>query len=197
MEVNFHKQTITNNRYCFLFFRQILENKAKLYNSLARRGSQLSERELEISKRTLVQFDKKQYPIENKISDEEYDSDEYEPARNSDDEWVEYTDVLGRTRKCLRKDLEYMKRKDEDLSKCVESLGQRIRNEPQKYIKESKENTDKITNENDVKELSEENELLSSDMRRELLRREWEKQEQELLNKKNIHYQDILFNGKF
>jgi hypothetical protein len=44
-------------------------------------------------------------------------------------------------------------------------------------------------------ELSEENELLSSDMRREMLRRQWEKEEEELRNKSNIHYQDILFNG--
>lgn len=34
-------------------------------------------------------------------------------AATADDEWVEYLDDLGRTRKCLRKDLPYMKAREE------------------------------------------------------------------------------------
>lgn len=54
---------------------------------------------------------------------------------------------------------------------------------------------EKTENATDSIPISEENELLSSDMRRELLRKEWEKEEEALRDKSNIHYQDILFNG--
>lgn len=41
--------------------------------------------------------------------------------------------------------------------------------------------------------------LLSEDMRRELARQEWEKEEEEAINKPigPVHYQDIRFDGKF
>lgn len=41
--------------------------------------------------------------------------------------------------------------------------------------------------------------LLSEDMRRDLARQEWEKEEEEAMNKPigPVHYQDIRFNGKF
>lgn len=41
--------------------------------------------------------------------------------------------------------------------------------------------------------------LLSEDMRRELARQEWEKEEEEAMNKPIglVHYQDIRFDGKF
>ena len=41
--------------------------------------------------------------------------------------------------------------------------------------------------------------LLSEDMRRELARQEWEKEEEEAMNKPigPVHYQDIRFDGKF
>lgn len=42
-------------------------------------------------------------------------SDCYE-SKCEDDDWVEYTDCLGRTRKCLKKDLEFIKQKDIKLS---------------------------------------------------------------------------------
>jgi hypothetical protein len=40
-------------------------------------------------------------------------------------------------------------------------------------------------------------ELMSSDMKRELLRQKWEQQEEQLRNKTDIHYQDVLFDGKY
>lgn len=55
----------------------------------------------------------------------------------------------------------------------------------------------KQVEEKEVKEdtYNESSELLSTDMRRELLRKQWEKEEEEIKNKTNVHYQDILFNG--
>jgi hypothetical protein len=40
-------------------------------------------------------------------------------------------------------------------------------------------------------------ELMSGDMRRELLRQKWEQQEEQLRKKTDIHYQDVLFDGKY
>jgi hypothetical protein len=40
-------------------------------------------------------------------------------------------------------------------------------------------------------------ELMSGDMKRELLRQKWEQQEEQLRNKTDIHYQDVLFDGKY
>lgn len=121
-----------------------------MYNSLAGK-KHFSERDKEITKRCLVQFDKKEKTHDEKIINEveEYDSD-YE-AKNPEEEWVEYVDYLGRTRQCQRRDLELMQQKDTDLKPA--------------------ETTDLSKN-----------------------RQEWEKQEQDLLNKQNIHYQDLLFN---
>jgi hypothetical protein len=42
-----------------------------------------------------------------------------------------------------------------------------------------------------------EHELMSGDMKRELLRQKWEQQEEQLQNKTDIHYQDVLFDGKY
>jgi len=36
-------------------------------------------------------------------------------AESGDGEWVEYVDSLGRSRRCLREDLEEMERRDRDL----------------------------------------------------------------------------------
>lgn len=38
--------------------------------------------------------------------------------------------------------------------------------------------------------------LLSRDMQRELMRQKWEEQEIALIGKNNVHYQDVLFDGK-
>lgn len=101
---------------------------------------------------------------------------------------VEYTDCLGRTRKCLRKDLEYLKSNDAALKSKVES--------------KDVDNAEKVDNseknkpvEEEIKEFDDSSELLSGDMRRELQRKQWEIEEDELRDKNNIHYQDILFNG--
>lgn len=100
-------------------------------------------------------------------------------------------DCLGRTRTCLRKDLSYLKSKDKDLKLIVDEKkrsGKRSPSPPPRTPTPPPES---------LGELTEDNELLSSDMRREMLRRQWEKEEEELRDKSNIHYQDILFNGSF
>lgn len=99
-------------------------------------------------------------------------------------------DCLGRTRKCMRKDLEFLKSKDEELRKAAgDREGVRTKEVPkmqEKPAETEKENA----------EFSENSEMLSADMRSQLIRRKWEKQEEELTRKSDIHYQDVLFDGK-
>ena len=42
--------------------------------------------------------------------------------KSPDDEWVEYTDALGRSRKCLKKDLPDLVRNDKELYKYREEV---------------------------------------------------------------------------
>lgn len=101
---------------------------------------------------------------------------------------MEYVDCLGRTRKCLRKDLSYIKERDSDLKSNMNSDGE---------VNDKKvEETPNITNtENSTPHFDENSELLSKDMRTELLRQKWEDEEEELRKKSDLHYQDILFDG--
>lgn len=99
-------------------------------------------------------------------------------------------DCLGRTRKCMRKDLEFLMSKDEELRKAAgDREGVRDKDEVKKQEKLAE-------TENEKTEFTENSEMLSADMRSQLIRRKWEKQEEELRQKSDIHYQDILFDGE-
>lgn len=89
---------------------------------------------------------------------EEAEKQAVKPAE-PEEEWVDYVDQYGKSRTCLRRDLE-------DLQGQVRPL--------------------KVTAEA---------ELLSEDMKRELLRQKWEQEEEELLNRPAgpIHYSNVQF----
>ncbi|KAF5290891.1 hypothetical protein FQA39_LY14571 [Lamprigera yunnana] len=180
--------------------REVLEAKAKLYEKLSRQLN-FTDEELEHNRRFLVRFDHK-YRVShlppdddggdmdvNRYSDDEkYFSDEYEPPKNPDEEWVEYVDCLGRSRKCMRKDLEFLKSKDAELLAAVDKDENKVEQLSKTGSCVREINEDKIEPPEPTSE------LLSSDMRRELLRQQWEKEEEELKKKDDLHYQDILFN---
>ncbi|XP_018576141.1 coiled-coil domain-containing protein 174 [Anoplophora glabripennis] len=190
--------------------KSILEAKSKLYDKLS--SGKLTEEEKEHNKRFLVRFDKKNNyvsqntaPIDFEDSEPErypesddedrYHSDEDEVSKHPGEKWVDYTDCLGRTRKCLQKDLVHLKSKDEELKKTIEAKNKKQTSSEEKFeedIKTKDEDIDKKLHE-DTSDKPQESELLSNDMRRELLRQQWEKEEEDLRNKSNIHYQDILF----
>ena len=46
----------------------------------------------------------------------------FRKKKSPDDEWVEYTDALGRSRKCLKKDLPDLVRNDKELYKYKEEV---------------------------------------------------------------------------
>lgn len=104
---------------------------------------------------------------------------------------IEYTDFFGRTRKCLKTDLEFFKKRDQRIEKEIgpppspppEESKQINHTTLQQFVKEG-------TNSEEVSE------LVSSDMRREQLRLKWEEEERKLAERTDIHYEDIRFDGK-
>ncbi|XP_042893183.1 coiled-coil domain-containing protein 174-like [Penaeus japonicus] len=148
--------------------RSILEKKAAMYERL--HGGVEALEDDGLNQKYLVNFQKKitDDVMERKSKQEEQAKREKENPKlykssKKDEEWVEYTDVLGRTRTCMRKDLPEMVEKDKELSRDT------------------------------TWDESPEPDLLSDDMRREIQRQKWEAEEDVNAFKKDMHYQDISF----
>lgn len=142
----------------------MLEAKARLYERLKRSRTN--------NDNFLVDFKNKSVESDEEASqkDEEIEND---AIYENEDDWVEYEDCFGRTRKCLREDLLLMQEKDK-------LIKQQIINE--KGIDPKTKNTV----EQSIVENEKEPEI-------EIMRRKWEEQTKKLANKVNIHYQDVLF----
>ncbi|XP_042195736.1 coiled-coil domain-containing protein 174 [Callorhinchus milii] len=151
--------------------KQKLEEKAKLYEQMTK-GNFPDE---ETESMYLVDFTQKIFDkqkelravSERKAAENKKDEDtttpesEIPPPQNPDEEWVDYVDSLGRSRRCMKKDMTAL------LAMDIELKGSRHK--------------------------TEEKTLLSKDMRRELQREEWEKEEEEALSRPvgPLHYEDI------
>lgn len=115
-------------------------------------------------------------------NDSDSSSDTSSDSDDSEDEWAEFTDCLGRTRKCLKKDLEKMKTQDRDLSK----------NMPQKLDTSAANWMIDISHTpNPPESLFTDN--ISIVSKHETQKMNWEKKEEENVNKPEIHYQDVFF----
>ncbi|XP_076616752.1 coiled-coil domain-containing protein 174 [Chaetodon auriga] len=141
-----------------------LEEKAKLYEQMTKGDFPDEETEgLFLVDFTQKIIDKKRETLSQKESDhEERDNPSpVPPPQHPDEEWVDYVDALGRSRRCMKKDLPSFKKMD------------------QEFQGKGKSSADKT--------------LLSEDMRRELQRQEWEREEEEAMKKPvgPIHYEDI------
>jgi len=147
-----------------------LEKKARLYDSLKKGKGRSSE---SVTENFLVNFSAN--PDDD--SDEDFIEDREYPADSKDEEWVEYVDALGRTRKCMRKDLPKQQRQVKDLVReaTVEKEGGREGGETGQGLR--KEAPD----------------LMDEQTRLDMLRQKWEEQEMENLAKNDIHYSDIRF----
>lgn len=174
--------------------REILEKKAALYEKINSGINVLEDDEL--NERFLVNFqkkivadvlDKKRHKEElqkqrEKEEKEKEESQKEKEMKNPDlyeapsdqYEWVEYTDALGRTRECMRKDLPKMREMDRDL------IGQD--NEKEAESKNESIEDDAAT--------------ASEDIARELQHQRWARQEVINATKKDIHYQDVIFDEK-
>lgn len=111
--------------------KKALEAKSKFYDKMSAMGGSLNSDE-----NCLVMFNEKKQSgdvgMAYRSSDSSSDDSETESNKNEDTgEWVEYTDCLGRTRKCLKEDVEFFKKKDGELAETVaqrnESNGVNVR----------------------------------------------------------------------
>ncbi|XP_064606038.1 coiled-coil domain-containing protein 174-like [Liolophura sinensis] len=154
--------------------RKALAAKAKLYEKMTQ-GNEIPEEDG--SKIFLVDFQKKAIDTIIEKRDEERKagansrSDEScndvmteDIPANPGEEWVEFTDSLGRVRTCMRKDLAELQRRDKDLN---------VNRKPADVVEKP--------------------DLMSEDMRRELERERWERETEEELDKPTgpIHYADV------
>ncbi|XP_073207392.1 coiled-coil domain-containing protein 174 isoform X2 [Lepidochelys kempii] len=158
--------------------RQKLEEKAKLYEKMTK--GDFPDEETEdlylvdfaqkiIDKRREIK-DLCESEAARKTSEQEEDEEktlpeiEIPPPKDPSEEWVDYVDSLGRSRRCMKKDLPNLLKMDKELQGKRQGI--------------------------EVKTLS------SEDMRRELQRQQWEREEEEALKKPvgPIHYEDIREN---
>ncbi|XP_075406191.1 coiled-coil domain-containing protein 174 [Tenrec ecaudatus] len=159
--------------------REKLEEKAKLYEKMTK-GDFIDE---EVEDMYLVDFTQKIIDKRREIDaygansasrkeDAREDDDEALPERDipppqdPSEEWVDYVDSLGRSRRCMKKDLPHLLEMDKNLQGRL-------------FISPANEKT-----------------LLSEDMRKELQRQQWEEEEREALERPMgpIHYEDIREN---
>ncbi|XP_041836278.1 coiled-coil domain-containing protein 174 [Melanotaenia boesemani] len=97
-----------------------LEEKARLYDQMSKGGFLDEETEgLYLVDFTQKIIDKKretQAKKEMEKEDEEGDiSSPIPPPQNPDEEWVDFVDALGRSRRCMKKDLPDFKKLDQDI----------------------------------------------------------------------------------
>lgn len=186
--------------------RKILEAKSKFYDKMCSTGGALNSDE-----NCLVRFnDKKQEATVSRThsrigcsssSDSSSSDNEANDNDNSIDEsgdWVEYTDCLGRTRKCLKEDVDFFKKKDLDLADTVAARKEDnfVEPQPPKWIVDTIGDTG-VVNECEERSIDDdEMSMISNTSKIEDMRQNWEKQEAENINKDYVHYQNVLFDGK-
>ncbi|MBZ3876194.1 Coiled-coil domain-containing protein 174 [Sciurus carolinensis] len=159
--------------------REKLEEKAKLYEKMTK-GDFIEE---EVEEMYLVDFTQKiidrrkemealgatreaRKAAERDEEEERLSERDIPPPQDPSEEWVDYVDSLGRSRRCMRKDLP-------DLLEMDKNLQGRL------FISPANEKS-----------------LLSEDMRKELQRQQWEEEEREALQRPlgPVHYEDIREN---
>ncbi|XP_063225675.1 coiled-coil domain-containing protein 174 [Bacillus rossius redtenbacheri] len=159
--------------------RAALEVKSKLYDRLSRQSSSAETDDRQF----LVDFEQKSREDKRCIGSEDPEEEVDQHYSDDDDDWAEYTDCLGRTRRCLREDLSFVKEKD---AKLAESLGHGPG--PGRASPPAPEQSEEEPPPAPQPELSS-----AAAAKREEMRRRWEEQELRLRDKTDVHYQDVLF----
>lgn len=160
--------------------REKLEEKAKLYEKMTK-GDFIDE---EVEDMYLVDFTQKIIDKHKEMEafganrgsrkagegedddDDNLSEKDIPPPQDPSEEWVDYVDSLGRSRRCMKKDLPHLLEMDKNLQGRL-------------FVSPANEKT-----------------LLSEDMRKELQRQQWEEEEREALKRPMgpIHYEDIREN---
>jgi len=166
-----------------------LQEKAKLYEKLSKDKNLLEEDTIsEEQSYFLVNFqqkvidktvtDRRMGKLKSKLEDDTPPADEkdYE-ASNSDEEWVDYLDSFGRTRRCIKKDLHLYKQQDAQIQEKSYA----------NFVKSNEENTDETQPSNPSLESAFNDEAIKA------RRLQWEQEEAENVKKSKLHYQDVLY----
>ncbi|XP_037955151.1 coiled-coil domain-containing protein 174 [Teleopsis dalmanni] len=175
--------------------KRVLEAKAKFYDKMSRAGGKLN-----MDDNCLVQFNRKKQEDsddETKLKRQYSSSDlssSGEEHMDDEDDWVEFKDCLGRTRRCLRKDLETAKKRDAELAA---SMPERIDQSKANWMLD----TNVSNNSNDGSDEiigplpppSEKTDGFSQISKLDEQRIGWERKELENLEKIDVHYQDVFF----
>ncbi|XP_017874750.1 PREDICTED: coiled-coil domain-containing protein 174 [Drosophila arizonae] len=186
--------------------RRVLEAKSKYYDQMTRSGGSLNSDD-----NCLVMFNRKRQeqhrderqqhpssPPHRKISRSSSENeDEGNSEAGNDDDEVEYTDCLGRTRTCLRKDLKEALRRDKQLA---DSMPERLDQTKANWLINTKGTHDSDPEADDDEPSfgpkpteSVYSEALSTMTKHDEQRANWERKEQENIDKPNVHYQDVFF----
>lgn len=191
--------------------RRVLEAKSKFYDRMSRSGGSLNSDDnclvMFNRKRQDQQFDKEPEDHRRNVQRERLSSSSSSSSDSNsinagnygdDDDEVEYIDCLGRTRKCLRKDLEEAKRRDKQLA---DSMPERLDQTKANWMIDTQGNR----NSDDEGENNEEpsygpqptesvfSEALSTMTKHDEQRMNWERKEIENFDKPDVHYQDVFF----
>lgn len=165
--------------------KKILEAKAKYYDKMMKsRGS------LNSDENCLVMFNKKAQPTKHYIESE---SSSDEDTSNLS-EWIDFKDCFGRERKVLRKDLNEIRKKDQELSGDVELKPIPIK-EPTPQLDDIESDSNDSDNSHDSNEKESYSKQEDVGLKFQEQREEWKNQE--LINQEQdfVHYQDVLFSG--
>ncbi|XP_054745507.1 coiled-coil domain-containing protein 174 [Anastrepha obliqua] len=190
--------------------KRVLEAKSKFYDRMTRTGGQLNSDD-----NCLVLFNRKHQDerVDDTFMNEEADqtevnanvpkdSDSDSQTESDDDrglddeaEWVEYTDCLGRTRKCLRQDLEVVKKRDAELAA---SMPERLDQSKANWMINTTGACDVNGEDEDVTigpipSGSVFGDGISIMSKHDEQRANWERKEQENIDKADVHYQDVFF----
>ncbi|XP_041354165.1 coiled-coil domain-containing protein 174-like [Gigantopelta aegis] len=158
--------------------KKSLEAKAQLYDKICK-SSDIPEEDG--SGTYLVDFQKK--VIDNIV--EKRNKDKMESVQKiqhelpmeeecvpPEEQWVDYVDSLGRSRRCMKKDVLELQQRDKEFNS---KLSNKTSSDPESTSDKTETPT-----------------LMSSDMQRELLRQKWEKEEEEARNQA-IHYSNVRY----
>ncbi|CAO1387292.1 unnamed protein product [Diamesa hyperborea] len=159
--------------------KKILEAKAKYYDKMMKSKGSLNSDE-----NCLVMFNKKIQPIILLTSSSDEDT-------SHQSEWVDFKDCFGRERKVLRKDLNEIRKKDQELSGDVELKPKPIKEPTPELVDiESDSDNDNYSDHNEQETHSKPEDV---GLKFQEQREEWK--HQEIINQEQdfVHYQDVLF----
>lgn len=198
--------TVTNEELEMLAkSKRVLEAKAKLYDRMTASGGALNSDD-----RCLVRFNQKKQddrqnkPQECSSSESDNDSEDsvtnnVQPDDDDDDKWTEYVDCLGRTRRCLKEDLDFFKRKDKDLVQVgrERSIADEEKSSTPGWFVDTKGISSAdlpLYKASTVRIDDDALSMISKSTKADEMRQKWEQKEQDNINRDELHYQDILFN---